>query len=300
MGQLRAPVQAPPARPPLYGLLAAAPTVDDPELRDLAGGWKFQPEGCGLGGIDLPTCEGNVGAMDPSDGPAQVEGMPVWVWEGDECSTFGFGARDWMGRARRALAATESFRIARELWDGDLAAAEVAEDPTFPNRWLASPGADSDTVTSGASDVKAALACVEQALGEALRGQRGMVHVTPQVLTHLAGAQLGTQNGGVWTTPMGNVIVADAGYTGAGPGGAAADGTGQWIYGTPMLQVRLGPVEVIPGNIDNATEMARALDRGDNTVLVYAGRLAGIQWANECAHIAAQVDVPVCAIGGAS
>jgi hypothetical protein len=67
-----------------------------------------------------------------------------------------------------------------------------------------------------------------------------------------------------------------------------------------MIQVRLGPVEVIPGSLEDAQGLAAALNRGVNTITVVAGRLAGLQWANECAHIAAQVDVPVCVIGGAS
>jgi hypothetical protein len=300
MAQLRAPVEAPQARPPQYGLLAAAPTVDDPDLRVLAGGWKFQPEGCGLAGRDRVACAGNVGVMDVAAGPDTVEGDAVWVWAGDECSTFGFGARDWQGRARRQLAAVESYEIAAELWDGDVAQGEAGTGDDLPNRWLAMPGAESDTVTDGPSSVENAVACVEQALGEALHGQQGMIHVTPQVLTHLVGGQLVTRAGRVWTTAMGHVVVADAGYSGSGPGGVAADGTGQWVYATPMIQVRLGPVEVIPGSLEDAQGLAAALNRGVNTITVVAGRLAGLQWANECAHIAAQVDVPVCVIGGAS
>jgi len=297
VAKLRAPVPAPQARPPQYGLLAAAPTVDDPDLRVLAGGWSFQPEGCGLSGRDAVACAGNVGVMDVAAGPEVVNGEAVWVWAGDECSSFGFTARDWQGRARRQLAATESYELADELWSGTVT---TGEDPDLDNRFLAMPGANSDTVTTGPTAVGSALACAEQALAEALKGQQGMVHVTPQVLSHLAGEQRIVRSGNVWTTPMGHIVVADAGYDGSGPGGAAADANGQWLYATPMIQVRLGPVEVIPGSLQDAQSLAQALDRGVNTITVIAGRLAGFQWANECAHIAAQVDVPVCAIGGAS
>jgi len=303
MAQLRAPIEAPQARPPRYGLLAAAPTVDDADLRVLAGGWKFQPEGCGLSGRDSVACAGNVGVMDVAAGPGQVDGEAIWIWAGDECSTFGFEARDWQGRARRQLAAVESFELAAELWDGDVSqGADDAEGggDDLPNRWLAMAGAASDTVTTEPTAPTSALACVEQALGEAMRGQQGMVHVTPQVLVHLVADQLVTRQGNVWTTPMGHVVVADAGYSGSGPGGAAADATGQWIYGTPMIQVRLGPIEMIPGSLEQAQNLAASMDRGVNTITVIAGRLAGFQWASECAHIAAQVNVPVCAIGGAS
>jgi hypothetical protein len=295
MAQLRAPVQAPQARPPRYGLLAAAPTVDDGDLRALAGGWEYQPEACGLSGRDSIACAGNVAAMDPSgQRPGIIEGDPIWLWAGDECSTFGFAARDWQGRARRQLAATESYELAAELWDGTVATADGLANP-----FLASAGANSDTVTNGAADPVDALACIEQGLAELLRGQQGMVHVTPQLLTHLRAADAVAREGTVWTTTMGHIVVADAGYSGAGPGGAAA-GASQWAYGTSMIQVRLGPIEVIPGSLDDARNLAAAMDRSVNDIVVLAGRLAGLQWANDCAHVAAQVDLGVCLVGGAS
>ena len=120
VANLRAPVQAPPARPPRYGLLAAAPTVADDDLRPLAGGWSYQPEGCGNSGISEIACAGNVDVMSPAAQPSTIDGDPVWIWAGDECSTFGFGSRDWEGRARRQLAATESFRLGSRVvgWCG--------------------------------------------------------------------------------------------------------------------------------------------------------------------------------------
>lgn len=292
---MRAPIQAPQARPPRYGLLAAAPTVDDADLRVLAGGWEYQPEACGLSGRDSITCAGSTqGVMDAADQrPGVLEGDPLWLWAADECSTFGFQARDWQGRARRQLAATESYELAAELWDGTVTAADGLANP-----YLASAAADSDTVTSAAADPVDALACIEAGLARYLRGQQGMVHVTPQLLTHLRAAQAISREGTVWTTSMGHIVVADAGYSGAGPGGAAA-GASQWAYGTSMVQVRLGPVEMIPGTLDDARSLAAAMDRAVNNVVVVAGRLAGYQWANDCAHVAAEVDLAVCAIGGA-
>lgn len=294
MAQLRSPVQAPVARPPLYGLIAAAPVVNDDNLR-WAGGWEFQPEGCGLSGRDSVSCQGDVGVMDPAAGPAILQGDPIWLWAGDECSTFGFQARDWQGRARRQLDATQSYELANELWEGTIAQADSLE-----NRWLAGPGADSDTVTNGPVSLTAALGCVEQGLAELLKGQQGMVHMTPQLLTHLVGGQVAVRSGNVWTTAMGHVIVADAGYTGSGPDSVGPTTTSQWIYGTPMLQVRLGPVELIPGDLADARALAEALDRSVNSIVVLAGRLAGVQWASECAHVAAEVNVGTCLVGGAS
>lgn len=286
---MRTPVTAPQARPPGYGLIAAAPVVEDGDLR-WAGGWEFLPEGCGIGGRDSIACEGNVGAMTPERGPGVVQGDPLWVWAGDTCSTFGSMGRDWQGRARRQLAAIESYELANELWEGTVTTAD-----SLANRFLAGPGADSDTVTNGPTDLVRALGCVEQGLAEALHGAQGMVHVTPQLLLHLVAAQVVQRQGNLWTTPTGHIVVADAGYTGAGPASVGPTASSQWVYGTPIIQVRLGPVMVIPGD-----RLAEAMDRQVNTVVVLAGRLAGFQWASECAHIAAEVDEGVCLVGGAS
>jgi hypothetical protein len=71
------------------------------------------------------------------------------------------------------------------------------------------------------------------------------------------------------------------------------------MYGTPMIRVRLGTVEVIPGDLSDARNLAIALDYPVNTIAVYAGRLAGYQWDNECTHLAAEVALPICLVGGA-
>lgn len=294
MAQPRSRVTAPPARPPRYGLIAAAPAWegDDDELR-MPAGWKYQPEGCGLSGRVAVTCEGSTAAMDEFDRPAQVEGAPLWVFAGDECTTT--PERDYLGRARRQLAATESFQLAEELWTGS---ASLAAVPDLPNRSLARVAGESDTLTTVANSEANALACIEAGLASALFGAQGMVHVTPQVLVHLMAQQLVRREGTVWVTAMGHIVVADAGYDGSGPGGVAA-GASQWVYGTPMIYVRLGPVTTIPESLDDAQGWAQAMTRATNDVVVVAGRLAGYRWANHCAHVAAEIDVPTCAIGGA-
>lgn len=305
---MRAVVTAPTPRPPAYGLLAAAPTVDDGDMR-WAGGWEFLPEGCGLGGRTSMLCAGQTSDdMIPARGPGIADGDPVWVWAGDVCSTFGTMERDWQGRARRQLQLIESYELAAELWDGTVTAAD-----SLANRTLTGVGDDQDddapgggaddidVVTAGATDLVGALACTEAGLANALRGAQGMVHVTTGLLTRLVAALLVAKQGNVWTTPNGHVLVADAGYSGAGPGGTPADGDSQWLYGTPIIQVRLGPVQTIPESLDGARNLAAAMDRGVNDIAVIAGRVAGFQWVSECAHVAAQVDEGVCtAIGTGS
>lgn len=294
MPQLQGRVQAPPSRPPRYGLLVAVPPVSDEDLHVLAAGWTFQPEGCDISGIDTPDCAGNVGVMALDAQPSTITGSPLWVYSGDECSAFGYLAREWQGRARRRLAATESYEIALELWAG-----AVQQSESLNNKYLASPGGDSDTVTDGPSSILNAMANLEAALADTLRGQQGLMHMTPQLLTHAVASDLVRRDGNVWVSPMGHIVVADAGYTGSGPGDDPSD-AGLWIYGTPMLQIRLGPVEVIPGDLDNAVALAASMDRDLNDIVVFAGRLAAVQWSVECAHIAAQTNIPLARIGGTS
>lgn len=276
---LRANVQAPPARPPAYGLIAAAPPLDSTDRWEQ--GWAFEPEGCatGLQGKLPITCQGSTDAVAGSSADA-VEGDPIWIWGADRCTTLQ-RSRDNEGRARRQLAAIESYELADELWNGT-----VSDPDGLANRWLAGPAVDSDTLTSGGVTPVAALGCVTQGLAELLRGAPGMVHTTPQLLQHLVADSIVTRQGNLWMTAMGHVVVADAGYSGAGPDATPAGST-QWIYGTPMLRIRRGPVE-----------LTDTIDRTVNTRLVVAGRLAGIQWDNECAHVAAEVAIPICAVGG--
>ncbi len=291
---MRGPVQAPTPRAPQYGLIAAAPAVDTPPDLRLVNGWEFLPEACGTSGRLNVECEGNTAEMASGLGsPDTVEGEPVFIFAEDRCSSLGFAARDWIGRARRQLAAILSYELADELWSGTVTLAEG-----LANRTLAGVAAESDTLTSSGVTPVAALGCITQGLAEGLKGQQGMVHVTPQMLQHLAADSIITRQGNLWVTAMGHIVVADAGYDGSGPGGTPASTT-QWIYGTPMLRVRTGPVMVMPENLDDARNMSAALDFPVNTMAVFAGQLAGVQWDNQCVHLAAEVALSICLVGGA-
>lgn len=277
----RQAIEAPAVEPPRYGLVAVAATPNDIPIANWIGGWRFTPAQCGVAGREAIECDGGVGGtLDPSRRPAIVEGDPFYVWAGDECGMAGYLPDDAEERAREQLAATESFEIANELWTGDVT------DVPRPLSHVAS-----DRVTTGAVDPVTALALLEQAVAFCSKGRRGMVHMTPQLLDHLAAATAIHMEGPAWYTPLGNTVVADAGYTGSHPGNLAPGAT-QFMYGTGMVRVLLGPVEVI-GDISSQ------LDRSVNTRTTIAGRPAGVQW-DQCCHFAAEVNVAPPAIGGAS
>lgn len=293
-------IEAPPATPPRYSLLIAAPAIDDGARWEA--GFQFAPEGCGTGGRTAVDCFGGTDAIDPDDNPGIVGGDAFAVWAADRCSTFGYRARDYVGRARRQLAAIESYQVAEELWEGSLNGEPGLGGSAIDNRPLTHPG--SDTVTDGPTSPTGALGALVSALGDCGSGRQGMIHVTSQVLVHLAAVGAIYRDGASWYAPMGHLVVADDGYTGAGPGadGGVPASTSQWAYATSMMRVRLSAVQTVPELPEDTTNPAgwpAAVDPTTNEVLVIAQRLAAVNW-DHCCHIAAELDLAVPLIGGAS
>lgn len=284
MARKGTPVPAPPARPPRFGLLQAAVVDTDSTLRWEAG-FTFNPESCTDGGVYDPC---SPGVLTPAECRENIDTMPFGVWAGVKRSTAGLDLSEARARARRSLEATQSWHIARELLLGEQALASG-----WPNQRLTDP--DSDTITDGAVSPVDALACLEQYLGQCATGQQGMIHASRQVVTHWVKDYLVTRQGGQLVTALDTIVVADAGYDGSGPGATPvppADGA-IWAYATGIVTVRLGPVEALPPEGDQA-----AYTPLSNDVAVFAQRLAGVAW-DGCCHGAAQIDLDVCAIGGA-
>lgn len=279
-------VEARPAAPPRVGLIPslgglAAVTDNSPELR-WGNGLSFNPEGCDAAGVYDPCIAApNLNTAADSD-RGVIETDPFVVWASDKCSSFD-GERDWRGRAERALNACVSMQVAHELWTGDLSTARG-----FGNRFLA--GQDSDVVASGAN-LTSALACLEQGLSQCACGQQGMIHATPQVVTHWNALGLVRREGQRILTVLDTIVVPDAGYDGSGQYGQnAADGS-IWAYATGMVEVRLGPVQVF------AREPGEQIDRTNNTRIAIAQRMAAVSW-DGCCHLAAEIDLSTCGVGG--
>lgn len=289
----RQAVEAPTPRPPRFGLVAAASVIDDG--RDWAQGFKFNPEGCGASGRIPVECVGNTDTMDEPSRRPLVEGDPFAIYSANDCeTTFGFAQADYEARARRALETTRSYEIANEVWRGDLTQGAGG----LVNLPLTST--EGDVVTSAAADPVDALACLEQALAQAVKGRQGMVHVTPQLLTHLRNQYVVELVGNTYMTPNGHIVVPDAGYDGSGPGATPTPaGATQWAYATSMIGLRLSTVDVIPGSLADAKNFAAATNRATNKVRVWATQLVAYVW-DECALLQAEIDLPVCAIGGVS
>jgi len=290
-----APIPSPLAVPPRVGLIASLSgdflpvdeaVVVDGHVSRWATGYSYNPEQqCNQGGVSDPC--GTTSKTIPSN-PSNVQVQPFQVWTGDKCTTFGWSARDFKGRATRALLACESKQIAAEFWKGTLASAQG-----WPNRYLASPLSDTLSSPGTPLSVNNALACLEQGLADCGCGARGMIHCTRELATawNLGGA-LRKENGLILTIND-TIVVPDAGYDGSGPYGQPALAGSQWAYATSMITVRRSQIVVFPDTLGEATV------RGTNDIEWRAERMAGVDFST-CCHLAIEVDLPKCLVGGAS
>lgn len=274
-------VTAPVNTPPLVSLVRSARRVDEGDFR-WENGFAFSPEGCEGGGIIDPCVTGGEAEKEIDNNPAIVEYEPYIVWAGDKCTSFGWQDRDYQARARRFLEACQSKHIAAELWTGTL-----ASESGFPNPFFTDIAGD---VVAVAASPTEALACLEQGIAECQCGS-GMIHATPQVVTHWVNANLVLREGGLLITHLGTIVVADGGYPGTGPGGVPALSGAVWAYATGIVEVRLGEVQIFPATLKEA------LNRETNLVEFRAERMASAVWDN-CCLLAASVDVDLCIIGG--
>ncbi len=278
----RAVVTAPPAAAPVYGLIPAVQVLRGND-KTLVGRWEtgfaYLPESCATAAV-LDPCDHS--AKPGADAPSTIDYDPVVIMTQDTCSTFD-EPRDWIGRATRLLTACQSKQLASELWTGALTQASANID----NAWLASLAAN--VVTNGAVAEVNALACLEDALASCSCG-RGMIHCTPGTLVRWATSDSIRYENGLWLTPMGSVVIADNGYDGSGPDGQAAASGSVWAYGTDLVAVRLGDIQVFPPEGIGIGSVDRSLD----TVVVRAERLAAATFG-PCCLVAAELDITICA-----
>lgn len=272
----RSPITAPPATPPRYSLIVAARDAGlDPDA--LFHGWKFDPEPCGsaLGGrLAREVYLGSSNALTEVANTTRVDGDPFLIYHGEQRSAMNVG-RDWEARARRGLAAVESHELAEELWTGSLGLAQ---------RSLTDSDAALTTVTTGPTTAALVMSLLEGSMGDKLAGQRGMIHCAPEALALFAAAGVVRwDTGGLWLSPAGHIVVCDSGYTGSAPTNAAAAAGSSWVYGTSLIAVGLGEVQITGLGADG-------VDRTVNDRTVWAARLATWVW-DGCGHVAAELDL---------
>lgn len=291
------PIAPRPHAEPVVGLLASVAPIFEPNLRWAgAGGYSLEQFACDGGGVEDPCAVINRTESIPRK-PAAIEGNAFGVWQAAECSPMDRGGDFSVLRdaAEMQLKAVQSKRIAEELWGG-----AQARYSGWDNQYLTSLAGDTLT-DAGAVTPTSALACLEQYLGDCSGGARGMIHAPRQVVTYWSENGLVRRENGLILTVHDTIVVPDAGYDGSGPQGEA-DGdptpasTGHvWAYATSIVTVRLGPIEILP---TSEADLWQVTDRTTNLAILWANRLAAVSW-DTCCHAAAEMNLPLCGIGGA-
>jgi hypothetical protein len=252
------PIKAREATPPVSGLIALAehPEIKDPHWQL---GYAYRPEvpakvirARSLASAHLGANQGN------PDWSGIVRTVPVLLTVEDTISAMDFAVEDYPKRAERLLGAYSSLLLEHELWTGEMAALD-----SLPNRVLAHSDAI-DITGSSTFGMQAAVAYLVGALGGA-----GMTSAMIHAPQHLA-----IQTPSAWRNEdtekeFGFVLVSGTGYDGTGPGGTGDN----WVYATEMVNVRLGPIEVIPDTF------AAAIDKSSNTITYYAQRVGAADFA---------------------
>jgi hypothetical protein len=210
-----------------------------------AGGIKWRPytDG-GIGGAYDPC---NVGTLTAGTPVAPQTNEAFAIWEADSCSAMGNERFVAAETAKILLEATTSKKIAKELWRGDIAKAQG-----WSNRRLSNPTALNNLgkINAGAAVNRiAAFAALEQSIGEQGSGATGYIHCTRRTAAFWASDHLIERVGNRLVSPLGTVIVADAGYDGSDSTGAfTAAGTTAWAYATGPVRVWVSDIEIQTSN----------------------------------------------------
>jgi hypothetical protein len=187
-------------------------------------------------------CADGDGFEDPpvgSGGNGIVYHRPVAFRVEDECSTRSRSYGMDQTRVRRQARAATSFMIARELELGALTQATPYETPDSAgvadvvNAYLAMPSGV--VVSEDPWPLAAGVGMLEEAARDALLGQDVFIHMPLRLVALLSEAL--EREGNLLRTKTGARVVADAGYSGTGPGDPPA--AGLWIYATGPVQVRV-------------------------------------------------------------
>ena len=251
---------------PSRGLLNIVTVIPSADLRFGVGGavWPYPP---GLPQAWDPCSMGTFRTKTTGDGWDLPLFQPFTVYLPITCSSITAHAPGFADRAALALAATESYGVARELARG-------VANPLNP--FLCD--ANLNILAGGAAvtpDV--GLSYLEDAIGATGRG--GVILTTPAVgaaFNGSGGYGVDVRSGSLLTTANGTPVALDGGFIGCSPSLHAALGAGTgWAFATGPIQVRRSP------NIEILSTISESTDRSDNTVEFRAERDYLVTWDSE-------------------
>lgn len=287
------PVEFPDSNPtPNGSLVASAASPPSESLQDekWLGGIQWAPHICSDGNV-LDPCDTNqtdtVAATAASGATALLGEIPYLVSHGIRASTRGFEEIDYEGRATNTLIRNQSKLIEKEFWEG----AKATTDPNLSgNYFLSGNATDIGTILGDGSNkaykVKKGFAELEKIAMDRLGGAQCMIHVSPDLITYLNAIFAIDLKGNVIYTTLGNIVVAGAGYTGAGPANLEEDSTGKtsWAYATAVATLWLSKITVTP------FERAQAIDKSINLVEYRASRFVSVT-LDHCVNLTVRLDL---------
>lgn len=141
---------------------------------------------------------------------------------------------------------------------------DVAVSAAFGSRLLDMLAVDAVAPTvrafgTAAVTVETAIAIIEDELAASLSGRRGTIHLSPGAFGLIAESLV--QEGGLYFTRNGTLVVADPGYAAARTpdalGATAATGLLTYIYGTGEIFYQQSPADYVDTNPSQSTDITR-------------------------------------------
>lgn len=213
-----------------------------------AGGVTWQPEPC------LPLFTGDIDVctrVDFTDFPRTCEPAitqtAFTVYDAFQASMLDLKVEEMeeilAGRVTRKLSAAFASELLTGAASGDRA---LRKDATAPTQ---------RALSSAAAPIWYVLAVLEDELARRLRGTKGIIHLPPMFLAQAKATYGVALEGDRWVTPLGNLVIPDAGYIAAegaggqpeGGGGAAAAGQG-WVYASGPVEFRMTEARTVDGD----------------------------------------------------
>jgi hypothetical protein len=278
MPQLYHPVSSPDTAAASFGLVNSGTLVKETDDH-WQGGYAFENF----------LCRSMIRNVNPLDSTKQdvvwtpdltqnfVNYTPFVIDVTDSMSTIGHTMEEVRARLKDTLEKSSQKALEREFWTGALSTASG-----WGNQYLATAGTTDLTPVGGSVPAKTGLAMLEGAIGSCAGGYNGTIHGTRDAISSIiVFMDKGGESGDTLYTPLGNMVIAGAGYTGTSPAGVAPAAGTSWLYATGPVNVRLGEMLTFPeddkywNNSYNATI---------NNIELRAERFGAASWSGCCVY----------------
>jgi len=260
-----------------YGILSPATTTFDESESFWTSGFTYENQDAGLVVANASVLGSNAyEQVTVVDNTVSKEHFKLYypfdVKASVKVSTFGTDPAEIEASAKTALEIVMQKAVETEFWNGDIA--KLLDSPN-DNRYLASAQSVDVTPTPGtAVKVRYGLGLLEEALGNASIGAKGVIH-TPRVVGSILNLD---KDGKKLVSPLGNSVVSGVGYSKKGPDGTDAGAGKAWMYATGPVSVRLGPTIVVPGNLN------QAINTSINEIQYFVDGTAAVTWSTTDAY----------------